>query len=148
MQKQTQIKARTETDTQNFARQLVDLLKPNDVVLLQGELGSGKTFLVKQICRLLKTQDEASSPSFAIIHQYNGPTPVNHFDFYRLQNEAELDQLGWEELLTMGAITFIEWPELVEKHLSEYYKITIEIKQTDRIFTLFKREKSLSGESS
>ncbi len=146
MKKLLQIKAKNEEDTKNFARELVSILKPNDVVLLKGELGSGKTFLVKQICRLLKTEDEASSPSFAIIHQYFGPVPVNHFDFYRLHHEAELDQLGWEELLTAGAITFIEWPELVEKHLSRYYKITIELEDNLRIFTLLKYEKNSVGE--
>lgn len=146
MKKLLQIKAHSEDDTKDFAQELVSFLKPNDVVLLQGELGTGKTFLVKQICRLLKTEDEASSPSFAIIHQYSGPVPVNHFDFYRLHNEAELDQLGWEELLTADAITFIEWPELIEKHLSHYYKITIEMEHSLRIFTLLKFNKNSAGE--
>ena len=128
--------AESQSDTIEFAKELVRILRPNDVILLKGELGSGKTFLVKQICRLLKTEDEASSPSFAIIHQYRGKTMVNHFDFYRLHSAVELDQLGWEELLGAGAITLIEWPELIEAHLSDYYKITIEIEKEKRIFTL------------
>ncbi|NOX89329.1 MAG: tRNA (adenosine(37)-N6)-threonylcarbamoyltransferase complex ATPase subunit type 1 TsaE [Calditrichaeota bacterium] len=130
--------SRSIEDTLKFARYLVRILKPNDIVLLEGDLGSGKTLLVKQICNLLKTKDEAASPSFAIIHQYNGPTPVNHFDFYRLHDEAELDQLGWEEMLNMGAITFIEWSQLIEKHLSEYYKVEIKFQGGDRIFVLKK----------
>jgi tRNA threonylcarbamoyl adenosine modification protein YjeE len=141
MKKLLEIRAHSESDTKTFAQQLIKLLKPNDVVLLEGNLGTGKTFLVKQICRLLKTEDEASSPSFAIIHQYYGQQPVNHFDFYRLHHEAELDQLGWEELLSAGAISFIEWPELVEKHLSVYYKITIVMDNSDRIFTLYRIER-------
>lgn len=125
-----------EQDTIDFANELVRLLRPNDVVLLKGDLGSGKTFLVKQVCRLLNTEDEASSPSFALIHQYRGPIPVNHFDFYRLHSEMELDQLGWEELLNTGAITFIEWPELIEKYLDDFYSITIELDEDKRVFTL------------
>ncbi len=130
--------SRSIEDTLKFARYLVRILKPNDIVLLEGDLGSGKTLLVKQICNLLKTKDEAASPSFAIFHQYNGRTPVNHFDFYRLHDEAELDQLGWEEMLNMGAITFIEWSQLIEKHLSKYYKVEIKFQDGDRIFVLKK----------
>ena len=141
MKKLLQTSARSESDTQQFAARLIGLLKPNDVVLLQGDLGSGKTFLVKEICRLLKTKDPASSPSFAIMHRYEGNVPVHHFDFYRLRHEAELDQLGWEEQLSCGAITFIEWPEIIEKRLQNYYKITIELKETVRIFTLYRHEK-------
>ncbi len=132
--------AKTQDDTIKFADELSQLLKPNDVVLLQGNLGSGKTFLVKAFCQIVKTSDPAASPSFALIHHYQGPQPVNHFDFYRLHSEQELDQLGWEELLHMGAITFIEWPQLVEKHLHDYYKIEIEIKDDVRLFTLKKIE--------
>lgn len=131
-----QEEARTEQETAQIARKFLEYLKPNDVVLLKGDLGSGKTFFVKQMCRLLGVEDEASSPSFAIMHQYQGKTPVNHFDFYRLHNEAELDQLGWEEFLSVGAITFIEWPELIEKHLTQYYLITIEMDGEKRIFTI------------
>ncbi len=142
MKKLLQTVARSETDTQKFASYLITILKPNDVVLLQGDLGSGKTFLVKEICRLVKTEDAASSPSFAIIHQYAGPVPINHFDFYRLQHEAELDQLGWEELLSCGAITFIEWPQIIESHLKRYYKITIELQGSERVFTLYKKDEN------
>ncbi len=131
-----QEEAKTEQDTAQIARKFLEFLKPNDVVLLKGDLGSGKTFFVKQMCRLLGVEDEASSPSFAIMHQYQGKIPVNHFDFYRLHSEAELDQLGWEEFLSGGAITFIEWPELIEKHLLEYYLITIEMDGEKRIFTI------------
>ncbi len=133
--------SRSEQDTENIAVYLKKILKPNDVVLLEGNLGSGKTFLVKSFCRLIGTIDEASSPSFAIVHQYQGNPPVNHFDFYRLHSELELDQIGWEELLNQGAITFIEWPQLIEKHLQRYYKIKITFNQDKRIFEIEKIDK-------
>ena len=128
--------AKNERDTIEVARYLKKILKPNDVVLVEGNLGSGKTFLVKAFCQLVNTVDSASSPSFAIMHHYQGPQPVNHFDFYRLHNESELDQLGWEEMLNQGAITFIEWPQLIEGHLRQYYKIRIYFEDDHRVFEL------------
>lgn len=139
--------SRNEQDTIRFAEYLKKILKPNDVVLLEGDLGSGKTFLVKAFCRLIGTIDQASSPSFAIIHHYQGPQPVNHFDFYRLNNEKELDQLGWEEMLDQGAITFIEWPQLIEKHLLQYYKIKISFQNEHRIFELNKINRTNQGKN-
>ncbi len=135
----------SEQDTIEVAKYLKEILKPNDVVLLEGDLGTGKTFLVKAFCQLINTEDLASSPSFAIIHHYRGEQPVNHFDFYRLHHEAELDQLGWEEMLNQGAISFIEWPQLIEEHLSHYYKIKIYFEDTTRVFELTKIDKTEQG---
>jgi len=119
-----------------YAGKLARFFKLCDTVLLDGNLGTGKTFLVKEICKIWKTQDEPSSPSFAILHQYNGPIPVNHFDFYRINDIRELDNLGWEEYLNNDAVTFIEWPGIIEDQLREYYKIQLEFKNNTRIYTL------------
>ncbi len=127
----------TEEDTIAIAQELTQRFKPNDVVLLEGNLGSGKTFLVKALCRIWQTTDEAVSPTFAILHQYRGPQPVNHFDLYRIEQAEELDNLGWEEFLEMDAVTFIEWPQILEPRLDSYYKIEIRIKNGKRRFTLF-----------
>jgi tRNA threonylcarbamoyladenosine biosynthesis protein TsaE len=123
-------------DTVKIAEELAPRFKPNDVILLEGNLGSGKTFLVKEICKILNTEDEASSPSFAILYQYSGPVPVNHFDLYRIKDIRELDNLGWEEHLTRGAITFIEWPEILESQLIDFYKINITNNDKYREFIL------------
>jgi len=136
----------SEQDTVQVAEYLKGILKLNDFVLLEGDLGSGKTFLVKAFCQLINTEDPASSPSFAIVHHYRGAQPVNHFDFYRLHYESELDQLGWEEMLNQGAISFIEWPQLIEKHLRRYYKIKIYFEGERRVFELFKIDKTNQGE--
>lgn len=127
----------SEQDTINIARELSGRFSDNDVVLLEGDLGSGKTFLVKALCKIWQTTDEASSPTFAILHQYRGPRPVNHFDLYRIENVAELDNLGWEEFLEMGAVSFIEWPQMMEPQLRDYYKIKIHSDGTTRTFELF-----------
>lgn len=127
-------------DSRAIARELAGIFNPDTVVLLQGDLGSGKTFLVKEICKIWQTEDEPSSPSFAIIHQYRGAVPVNHIDFYRINDPAELDNLGWEELLSDGAVTFVEWPRLIEKQLTSFYKVEIEFTGSGRNITLWKQE--------
>ncbi len=130
-------RAETEEDTIAIAEELAQYFKPNDVVLFDGDLGSGKTFMVKALCRIWQTSDEAVSPTFAIVHQYRGPQPVNHLDLYRIERDEELDNLGWEEFLEMDAVTFIEWPQRIEPRLSSYYKIEIRIKNGKRRFTLY-----------
>lgn len=131
----------TTEETIALAEELARLFKPNDVVLLVGDLGSGKTFLVKQICKLWKTVDEASSPSFTIINHYDGPIPVNHLDFYRINDVRELDNLGWEEILNNGSVTFIEWPQLIERQLDRHYKIEIKFDGKYRNFNLSAAER-------
>jgi len=136
-----QYTAGTEQETLVIADALAKGFKPNDVILLEGDLGSGKTFLVKALCRIWKTTDEAASPTFAILHQYRGPQPVNHFDLYRIESVYELDNLGWEEFLEMDAITFIEWPLILEGQLDHFFKIKIQTEDSVRIFTLLESEK-------
>lgn len=131
-----QFESNSIEETEKFAHELAARFQANDIVLLEGELGSGKTFLVKALCKIWQTEDEAVSPSFAIVHQYRGALPVNHLDLYRIHDERELDQLGWEELLDCGAVTFIEWPQILEAHLENFYKIRIELQGEKRIFSL------------
>jgi len=131
-------KTETEQETVQVARELAKRFSSGDIVLLEGDLGTGKTFLVKALCRIWETVDEAASPTFAILHQYRGPQPVNHFDLYRIEDVNELDNLGWEEFLETEAVTFIEWPEILEPQLDTYYKIKISIQGNTRIFELYK----------
>jgi len=130
-------RAESEQETLEIANNLVNIFKPNDVILLEGDLGSGKTFLVKAMCQIWETTDPAVSPTFAILHQYRGAQPVNHFDLYRIESVYELDNLGWEEFLETDAITFIEWPQMLEPQLDEYYKIKIIMQSDVRIFELY-----------
>ncbi len=132
--------SRSEADSRNIAGKLTQKLQPGDVLLLEGNLGSGKTFLVQAICKNWQTTDEASSPSFAIIQQYGGNQPVNHMDFYRIQDERELDNLGWEEYLYGNAVTFIEWPQIIEDRLDHFYKIIIDVNGQERQFKLYESE--------
>ena len=137
MQLIQKFESRSIAQTEAIARELAARFRPNDLILLEGDLGSGKTFLVKALCKIWQTEDEAVSPSFAIVHQYRGQIPVHHLDLYRIQDERELDHLGWEELLDAGAVTFIEWPQILEAQLSGYYKIKIEMNGATRYFHLY-----------
>ncbi|MEP6495741.1 MAG: tRNA (adenosine(37)-N6)-threonylcarbamoyltransferase complex ATPase subunit type 1 TsaE [bacterium] len=82
------------------------------IVTITGELGAGKTTLVKAICRGYGVTDDVTSPTFALVHRYAAPkSPVYHLDLYRLQQPSELGNLGWDELLAEEALIVIEWPE-------------------------------------
>jgi tRNA threonylcarbamoyladenosine biosynthesis protein TsaE len=107
--------------SEKIARQLAEKLNPGDVVALYGELGTGKTFLVKAICRFFKMSQEATSPSFTIINEYFNQRGmyIYHFDFYRLENEAELQNLGLDEFFYADYISLIEWPDKIQNYIPE-----------------------------
>ncbi len=84
------------------------------VLALHGELGAGKTTLVRAMCEALGVGDlsQVTSPTFAIVHEYDSASGLLvHADLYRLRSEAELEQLGWDELLARAVRVFVEWPE-------------------------------------
>lgn len=84
------------------------------VVLLKGELGSGKTTFVKALCQLLGVMDPVSSPTFSLVQEYYSPSrgTIYHMDLYRLEKEGDLEQIGFSEYLDSGNICLIEWPDL------------------------------------
>jgi len=111
------------------AQQLLTLLGDEKIVAFYGEMGSGKTTLIKAMCECLECVDAVNSPTFAIINEYftkNGTT-VYHFDFYRLKNIREALDIGVEEYLYSGHFCFLEWPEQIEDLLPEnHVKVRIE----------------------
>jgi len=102
-----------EAATEALARQLASFVQPGDFIALSGDLGAGKTALVRAALRALTNDPEleAPSPTFTLIQVYDGPGfPIVHADFYRLRGDDELAQIGWDEA-TDGAVTMVEWPE-------------------------------------
>lgn len=82
------------------------------VVAIAGDLGSGKTTLVQAICRGAGVEDDVTSPTFALVHEYSAPRfRVYHLDLYRLEGAAELTNIGWDEIVTANALVLVEWPE-------------------------------------
>ena len=99
-------------ETIAFARDLAPTLAPNDVVGLVGDLGAGKTHFVKGLLLGLGSGEEATSPTFTLVHEYRGGRlPLFHFDFYRLRERAELEEIGFDDYLADDAITVIEWAD-------------------------------------
>jgi tRNA threonylcarbamoyladenosine biosynthesis protein TsaE len=101
-----------------IGRKLADLLTPPRLLILRGDLGAGKTTLVKGIATALGAadSDEVTSPTFTLVHEYAGsldgrPIKLLHLDLYRLDAERQLDSLGLEEMRTSDAIVLVEWGE-------------------------------------
>jgi len=100
-------------ETSAFARVLARLALPGDVICLSGDLGAGKTALTQQIAKGLGVPESCyvTSPTFSILQEYPGDIPLYHMDFYRLSDETEVEDLGFEEYFHMSGLTVIEWSE-------------------------------------
>jgi tRNA threonylcarbamoyladenosine biosynthesis protein TsaE len=107
-------------DTERLGRILSQVLKPGDVVGLIGNLGAGKTQLIRAIAEALDVDPAAiSSPTFVLIHEYEGRLPIFHFDAYRLRSVEEFDALGGAEYFDSGGICLIEWADRIPDRLPE-----------------------------
>jgi len=102
------------TELDQVARGLLGVGFPG-VWCFYGDMGSGKTTMIKHICQQLGVTSGMSSPTFSLINEYHGSDhlPVYHFDFYRLKNETEAYDLGTEEYFESGSYCFVEWPEKI-----------------------------------
>ncbi len=100
-----------EEETEACGEKLAQSLKPGDVVALYGDLGAGKTAFVRGLARGLGVTESVSSPTFTIVNEYPGATPLFHFDLYRLQSAEELFDIGWEDYLDRGGVCALEWSE-------------------------------------
>tara|TARA_R110002096_G_scaffold435983_1_gene664852 strand:+ start:29360 stop:29776 length:417 start_codon:yes stop_codon:yes gene_type:complete len=115
-------------ETIDFARKFAERLHPGSVVCLVGELGAGKTHFMKGIASYFGVKASAvSSPTFTLINEYKGTTPIFHFDCYRLEGEQEAVEIGVEEYLYGEGISIVEWPNKMSGLLPEE-SIFIEIK--------------------
>lgn len=121
----------TASENQLFevAKSILDAYPQERVFGFYGEMGAGKTTLIKEMCKALGVTDVTSSPTFAIINEYwteNGQ-PLYHFDFYRIDEPADASRVGFEEYLYSGHYCFIEWTEKVEEILQgDFIPVTIE----------------------
>lgn len=104
----------------NVAADILASYPDNRIFILKGEMGAGKTTLVKALCRHLGVVDETASPTFAIINEYASPNGrICHLDLYRLKSVAEALDIGILDIIDSGDYCFIEWPELIEGFLPE-----------------------------
>ena len=125
--------------TDRFAQNITKYFGEGDAILFYGNLGSGKTYIIKKIVSFMGVDVEASSPSFSIINQYQGDYIFNHMDFYRIESKNELFNLGLDELLTSDAINLIEWPDIIQDIITwPHYRLFINRAQNDENGRFFK----------
>ena len=117
------------TETLKLGKKLSQKLNPLSIVLLQGPIGAGKTSFVQGIADGLSIKEDITSPTFALSHNYNsGKIPLIHLDLYRLENISSAREVFYfeeEEALQNKAILVIEWPELIEPLIKNFWKIKI-----------------------
>ncbi len=125
--KKTEIPEKSETlvsrgveETYLIAASVAETCRPGDVFCLHGELGAGKTHFVKGFAEALGVKrDEVSSPTFTLIHEYEGNLPIYHFDCYRIENMEEALEIGTEEYLYGTGVCLIEWPDRIDPLIPE-----------------------------
>ncbi len=106
-------------ETERFGEQLARRLRSGDVLAFTGPLGMGKTAFTRGLARGLGCRGRVTSPTFTIVNEYEGETPLFHFDMYRLGSSDELFDIGWDDYLARGGICAVEWSERVSDALPE-----------------------------
>lgn len=137
------------TETEKLGLILGEIAEPGDIICLEGDLGAGKTTLTQSIARGLDigTENYVTSPSFSILHEYEGRIPLYHMDFYRLGGEDEVIDLGFEDYFYGVGLTVIEWPSRAYDVIPEgFLTIVITMEEHTRIVTLSCSEKSIWNE--
>ena len=139
-----QYKSYSDSETQAIAAEFAGTLTPGTVVCLFGEMGVGKTVFTNGLCRALGACDYATSPTFTVVNEYDGSDfPVYHFDMYRIEDEDELLELGFDDYLNAGGICIIEWPENIPNSLPRKF-IKVEIERGEefshRLITISERQ--------
>ncbi len=121
------MKINSLAETMEYGKKIADMLKPGDILCLSGNLGAGKTTMSKTIIKELGVTDTVTSPTFTIVHEYQGRLPVYHFDVYRIDDIEEMYEIGYEEYFFGEGVCIIEWAEKIEEIIpAEAMHITIE----------------------
>lgn len=139
MKEPLEILLKNQSDLPAAAKTILEFAGDTRVFLFYAPMGAGKTSLIKELCIALGSKDSFSSPTYAIINEYQAPVgKIYHLDLYRLKSQEELFDLGMEEILEGEAYCFIEWPELAEDMMDvNYLKIDIEVKDNIRYLRAF-----------
>lgn len=127
-EKELLFKSASVDETMRFGKKLGMVLSSGDVIALVGELGAGKTTMVKGIVQGLGVTDKrvVKSPTFSLVHIYKGRVPIYHFDAYRLEDIQEMLNIGSDEMIYGNGVAIVEWADKVSGCLpKEYLKITL-----------------------
>ena len=123
---------RDEAELYEVAETLLEIGKGYHVWLFQGDMGAGKTTLIKSICKVLGVEETVTSPTFAIVNEYlsSRKEVLYHFDFYRINDETEALDIGIEEYFDSGCYCFVEWPNLISSLWPMgYLLVNLEVKE-------------------
>ena len=126
-------------ETEHIGEMLGRRLRPGTVVAYSGGLGMGKTAFTRGLARGLGCAGRVTSPTFTIVNEYDGATPLFHFDMYRLGSSDELFDIGWEDYLTRGGVCAVEWSERVDDAMPAdtlWVDIARGTDESDRIITI------------
>lgn len=126
-------------ETEHIGEMLGRRLRPGTVVAYRGGLGMGKTAFTRGLARGLGCAGRVTSPTFTIVNEYDGATPLFHFDMYRLGGSDELFDIGWEDYLTRGGVCAVEWSERVDDAMPAdtlWVDIARGTDESDRIITI------------
>jgi tRNA threonylcarbamoyladenosine biosynthesis protein TsaE len=135
MDKILNILSHSPEETLGLANKLVNLFTPQDVLVLIGPLGSGKTVFVRGLAKALGLdENKVNSPSFTIVNEYPGDNSLYHFDLYRLEDVDELIEIGWDEYMNREGLMVVEWGEKAKDYLpNHYYELEFKIvNETER----------------
>ena len=115
--------AKKVQELDEIAKAIVEVFENEKKIVFFGEMGVGKTTLIKSICKILNVQDVVTSPTFSVVNEYQNKdgNSLYHFDFYRIKNQEELFDLGLEEYIYSDNYCFIEWPEKAKGLLSDNF---------------------------
>ncbi|HDL01686.1 MAG TPA: tRNA (adenosine(37)-N6)-threonylcarbamoyltransferase complex ATPase subunit type 1 TsaE [candidate division Zixibacteria bacterium] len=129
MTKVLQVISHFEEETLALAEKILPLLTPQDLLVLTGELGAGKTLFVRGLAKGLGIDEMiVNSPSYTIVNEYPGKHPMYHFDLYRLGDSSELVEIGWDDYLNKDGLVVVEWGERADEFLpNRYFKIEFSI---------------------
>ena len=106
-------------ETEQFGEEVAKSLRGGDVLAFTGSLGMGKTAFTRGLARGLGCRGRVTSPTFTIVNEYDGKTPLFHFDMYRLGSSDELFDIGWDDYLARGGVCAVEWSERVSDALPD-----------------------------
>lgn len=122
-------------ETEALGEKIGRRLQRGDILTFKGELGAGKTCMIRGIAKGLGIKDRITSSSFVIMRVMEGDIPVYHFDLYRLENEEELIDIGYDEFLFSNGVSLIEWPEKLENLIgSDFLSVEIQYDEQDESF--------------
>lgn len=129
MEKILNIVSHSPDETSALAVKLVQLFTPQDVLVLTGPLGSGKTVFVRGLAKALGlNENKVNSPSFTIVNEYPGENSLYHFDLYRVEEIDELVEIGWDEYMSRDGLIVVEWGEKAKEYLpKKYYEFEFKI---------------------